>query len=733
VNAEVDEKRGAVNGSSVDVPANMVDPAKATDTVATPPIKRPTWEQAEGSPLPLGVNWIEKEQAFNFAVHSEHAESVTLLLYSPADLVNPFLRVQLDFLHNKSGRIWHCRVPVTKLGAARYYAYSVSGESIPQLHSFDPQKVLLDPYAKCIFFPPGFDRNLAMREGSNAGSAPLGVLADHRSTFDWSGVRLPYHESDAVIYELHVKGFTKNPNSGVDPSRAGTYVGLVEKIPYLKELGVTIVELMPVFQRDPQEGDYWGYMPLNFFAPHAQYASTQVADDLRLEFKNMVKAFHQAEIGVVLDVVYNHTCEGDSKGPIYSFKGLDSAGYYMLSSDPANPYANYSGTGNTLNFGQAQVRKMVIDSLRYWKRGMHIDGFRFDLASVFSRNADGSLNWGEAPIFSEIAADPELGRVRLIAEPWDTAAYQLGRGFPGLTWLQWNGRFRDDTRRFVKGDPGMVPDLMRRIYGSDDLFPDSRADSYHAYQSVNYITSHDGFTLYDLVSYDRKHNEQNGNNNQDGTDANYSWNCGQEGDEGASAAVRALRRQQVKNFCCLLFLSNGTPMFRAGDEFLNTQFGNNNPYNQDNETGWLDWSQLQSNKDIFQFFKNMIAFRKNHPSLSRSRFWREDVSWYGVGPKVDLSPNSHSLAFCLHGASQGDDDLYVMINAYWEQLDFNVQEGTAQEWRRIVDTALPSPDDFSGDGIPLEQPKYLVAPRSIVVLCRPVLSPTTKSDTREGP
>ncbi len=511
-----------MNRSSLDALANMDGPAKAANSVATSLLKRPTWEQAEGSPLPLGVKWIEEEQAFNFAVHSEHAESVALLLYTPADLVNPLLRLQLDFLHNKSGRIWHCRVPLTKIGQARYYAYSVSGQTIPQLHSFDPQKVLLDPYAKCIFFPPGFDRNLAMREGSNAGSAPLGVLIDHLSTFDWSGDRHPHHESDAVIYELHVKGFTKNPNSGVDPSRAGTYAGLVEKIPYLKELGVTVVELMPVFQRDPQEGDYWGYMPLNFFAPHAQYASTHRADEQHLEFKNMVKTFHQADIGVVLDVVYNHTCEGDYKGPIYSFKGLDSAGYYMLSSDPANPYANYSGTGNTLNFGQAHVRKMVIDSLRYWKRGMHIDGFRFDLASVFSRNADGSLNWGEAPIFSEIAADPELGRVRLIAEPWDTAAYQLGRGFPGLTWLQWNGRFRDDVRRFVKGDTGMVPEVMRRIYGSDDLFPDSRADAYHAFQSVNYLTSHDGFTLYDLVSYNRKHNWQNGNNNQDGTDANYS-------------------------------------------------------------------------------------------------------------------------------------------------------------------------------------------------------------------
>jgi isoamylase len=708
-----------VNSSSVDVLAKMDGPAEAVNPVAAPLMKRLIWEQAEGNPLPLGVRWMEEEQAFNFAVHSEHAESVTLLLYSATDLVNPVLTFPFDFLHNKSGRIWHCRIPITKIGEARYYAYSVAGETIPQLHSFDPQKVLLDPYAKCIFFPPAFDRNLAMREGPNAGRAPLGVLTDHHSTFDWAGDRPPHHESDTVIYELHVKGFTKNPNSGVDPSRAGTYAGLVEKIPYLKELGITAVELMPIFQRDPQEGDYWGYMPLNFFAPHAQYASTLRADEQHLEFKNMVKAFHEADIGVVLDVVYNHTCEGDHKGPIYSFKGLDSAGYYMLSSDPANPYANYSGTGNTLNFGQAHVRKMVIDSLRYWKRGMHIDGFRFDLASVFSRNADGSLNWGEAPIFSEIAADPELGRVRLIAEPWDTAAYQLGRGFPGLTWLQWNGRFRDDVRRFVKSDPGMIPDLMRRIYGSDDLFPDNRTDAYHAYQSVNYVTSHDGFTLYDLVSYDRKHNWQNGNNNQDGTDANYSWNCGQEGDEALSPQLRALRRQQVKNFCCLLFLSNGTPMFRAGDEFLNTQFGNNNPYNQDNETGWLDWSQLQANRDIFRFFKKMIAFRKNHPSLSRSRFWREDVSWYGVGPAVDLSHDSRSLAFCLHGASQGDDDIYAMINAYWEELEFNVQEGTAQEWKRIVDTALPSPDDFLDDGIPLTQTKYLLAPRSIVVLCRP--------------
>jgi glycogen operon protein len=265
----------------------------------------------------------------------------------------------------------------------------------------------------------------------------------------------------------------------------------------------------------------------------------------------------------------------------------------------------------------------------------------------------------------------------------------------------------------------MVPDVMRRIYGSDDFFPDSRADAYHAYQSVNYVTSHDGFTLSDLVSYDRRHNWANGNNNKDGTDDNYSWNCGYEGEEdGVPSQVRALRRKQVKNFCCLLMLSNGSPMFRAGDEFLNTQFGNNNPYNQDNETGWLDWNHLRKNADIFRFFKHMIAFRKAHPALSRSRFWREDVFWYGAGPTVDLSKDSRSIAFCLHGASQGDDDIYVMINAYWEEIEFHVQEGTAREWKTIVDTALPSPHDFSDHSLPLEQLKYVVAPRSVVVLLR---------------
>jgi isoamylase len=685
---------------------------------AAAPWKRRTWAQAEGTPLPLGATWIEEERAFNFSVYAERAEKVTLLLYSSSDLANPILRLQFDSLRNKSGRIWHCRISLDQMRNARYYAYSVSGESITGINGFDREKILLDPYAKNVFFPPKFERKAAMEPGPNAEKAPLGVLPGLSIDFDWSEVVSPQPESDAIIYELHVKGFTRNRNSGVHPSRAGTYAGVIEKIPYLKDLGITVVELMPIFQRDPQECDYWGYMPLNFFAPHAQYASCVDIDEQHLEFKNMIKALHKAGIFVVLDVVYNHTCEGDNRGPTYSLKGFDAAGYYMLSSDPTNPYANYAGTGNTLNFSQAHVRKMVMDSLRYWKNEMHIDGFRFDLASVFSRDADGSLNWGNAPIFSEIAADPELSRLALIAEPWDVGAYQLGRGFPGTTWLQWNARFRDHVRRFVRGDAGMIPDLMRCIYGSDDLFPDSREHAYHAFQTVNYVDSHDGFTLYDLVSFNQKNNWKNGHDNQDGMDANYSWNCGHEGDEGASAEVLALRRKQAKNFFCLLMLSNGIPMFRAGDEFLNTQFGNNNPYNQDNEISWLDWSQLQANQDIFRFFKAMIAFRKSHPSLCRSRFWREDIFWYGVGPTVDLSPDSRSLAFCLHGASQDDNDIYVMINAYWQALRFQIQEGKPEDWVRVVDTDLRSPFDFSDPGLPVQHSIYEVAPRSIVVLVR---------------
>jgi isoamylase len=678
-----------------------------------------TWFAKEGSPSPLGVFWIEEEQAFNFALYSKHATEVTLLLYVDSDVVHPCFTYKLSPITNKSGRVWHCRLKRAAIPEARYYGYIVDGPNEPgQGHRFDNQKILFDPYTKCLLFPADFSRDSARLPGSDVGRAPLGTITA-APAFDWTGDRRPVHTSDTVIYEVHVRGFTMRANSGVTSEKRGTYSGVIEKIPYLKELGVTAVELMPVFQQDIQEGSYWGYMPLNFFSPHHGYAATRSSEGVADEFRSMVKALHDAGIEAILDVVYNHTTEGNEDGPTYSYRGIDNDTYYLLQADRIH-YRNDTGTGNTLNCANRYVRRMIIDSLHFWAEEMHVDGFRFDLASIFTRNEDGSINLEDPPVIAEISSSAALARGRLIAEAWDPASYELGRSFPGTSWLQWNGKFRDDLHAFVRGDPGMVPSVMTRIYGSSDLFPDDVMNAYHAFQSLNFITCHDGFCLCDLVSYDQKHNQANGQNNTDGTDDNLSWNCGWEGDEGVPSEVVALRKQQVKNFCCLLFLSNGTPMFCAGDEFMNTQKGNNNPYNQDNETTWLDWDLLVKNQDIFRFFKNMIAFRKAHPSLGRSRFWRDDVRWYGVAGVPDLSFDSHALAFCLRGASQDDKDLYVMINAFWRELTFVVQEGQPTEWLRVVDTSLPSPDDFCEPGTEqrLQSLSYTARPRSTVVLIR---------------
>jgi isoamylase len=681
------------------------------------------WIAAEGAPQPPGVSWLQDFQSYNFTLYSKYAESVTLLLYQESDVTTPQLTRQFNFLRNKTGRVWHCIVPAVAMQSISYYAYSIDGPPPGgplTLHCFDPQKILLDPYARAIFFPPAFDRVAAIRPGSNAGRAPVGVVPRQLECNPKDSRRkcISRHESDAIIYELHVRGFTQNPNSEVPEEKRGKYAGVIEKIPYLKELGVTIVELMPVYQFDPGAGDYWGYSPLSFFAPHSPYAVN--APDAHREFREMVAALHQADIEVVLDVVYNHTCEGNEGGPIYSYKGIDNTAAYLLSGNPAKPYADYSGTGNTLNFSNPYIWQLVLDSLRYWTCEMEVDGFRFDLASVFTRNEDGSLNWDDPPVLGQISSDPELAGLRLIAEPWDASGgYQLGRSFPGITWSQWNAAFRDDARRFIRGDAGMVPALMTRIYGSQDLFPDDLMNAYHAYQSVNFITAHDGFTLYDLLSYNQKRNWANGENNRDGNDANWSWNCGWEGDNDVPEEVMRLRLRQAKNLCCLLFLSAGTPMFRAGDEFLHTQTGNNNPYNQDNETSWLDWKHLKTRAGTFSFFKKMIAFRKAHRTLCRSRFWRSDVVWHGVDKNPDLSNDSRSLAFYLDGASENDVDIYVMLNSYWESLTFTVQHGEAQQWNRVIDTSLDEPRDFvEGVGEQLSSLRYSVGPRSVVVLTR---------------
>ncbi|HVJ67646.1 MAG TPA: alpha-amylase family glycosyl hydrolase [Caulifigura sp.] len=516
---------------------------------------------------------------------------------------------------------------------------------------------------------------------------------------------------------MHVGGFTKNANSGVAADRRGGFAGVIDKIPHLKNLGVTAVELMPTFQFDPQESNYWGYMPLSFFAPHHAYCGLR---DGRNAFREMVRELHRADIEVILDVVYNHTTEGDSHGPIFSLKGIDNTSYYMLNESGPEPYANFSGTGNSLHTANRAVRRLIIDSLQYWVSEMHVDGFRFDLASVFTRNPDGSIGPSEPPIFGEIAAHPELADIRLIAEPWDARGlFQLGQRFPGTLWRQWNAAFRDGIQRFIRGDDAMVPEMMVRLYGSRDLFPDDLEHANHPYQSINYVTSHDGFTLYDLVSYEQKNNWANGLGNTDGPN-DFSWNCGHEGVTSVPDDVEALRKRQVKNFFCLLMLSNGTPMFRMGDEMLQSQSGNNNPFNQDNETSWLDWSRLEAHRDIERFFRKMIAFRKRHCSLSRSRFWRGDVSWHGPQRSVDLSPKSRQLAFCLRGASEQDADIYVMSNADSADVTFGIHDLSAKSWKCIVDTALESPADIADAGSERElaSPTYLVRGRSTVVLIR---------------
>ena len=703
------------------------------------------WETKEGSPSPLGPRWISGEKAYNFAIYSKYANSVRLLLYHPADVVTPVLTCEFDHLKNKTGRVWHARIARSEMRNARYYAYAIDGPPPSgdrfERHAFDPNKILLDPYTKSVFFPPAFDRRAAIGPGSNAGKSPLGVLCEDDSPFDWGDSPRPRHDSDLIIYEMHVRGFTMNPNAGVEEDKRGTFAGIIEKIPYLQELGITAVELMPVFQFDATEPNYWGYMPLNFFSPQGSYSAQQCSCEQRREFQEMVKALHNAGIEVLLDVVYNHTGEGDQRGPTLSFKGIDNSTYYMASEDPEHPYADYTGTGNTLHCANSAVQQLVVDSLHYWAKKMHVDGFRFDLASVFSRKSDGSINLDDPPIFGDIATDVDLAKARMIAEPWEgninAPNYELGvsrpqttspehvgcpmcgmprceccevtaalqRGFPGIGWRQWNDKYRTTLRHFVKSDAGFVSDLMTRIYGSSDVFPDSLQQASRPYQSLNYVSSHDGLTLYDLVSYN--------------TDE--SWNCGgPDGEENISPDVMRLRKKQVKNFISLLLLSNGTPMFRAGDEFLQTQNGNPNPYNLDDPTTWLDWGRLEAHRDIFRFFQKMIGFRKMHPSICRSTFWRDDIKWYGVGKDVDWSHESRSLAYCLHGSSMNDSDLYVMVNAYWQPLSFAIQEGEPGDWKRFVDTDMGSPDDITDPATApaLSSLLYMVQARSVVVLLR---------------
>ena len=679
------------------------------------------WDRKEGTPGPMGVTWIPSLSAWNFALYSRRATGVTLLLYSAADPVTPVFEARLNPRINKSGRIWHFWVPAQQAKGATFYAYRVEGRHDPAIgFCFDSQKILLDPFAPGVYFPPEYDRKAAGRAGPNDGHAPLGILP--HSSWQSSGdvERMPRPSYDLIVYELDVKGFTARANSGVRPENRGTFAGLAEKVPYLKDLGVTAVELMPVQQCDPQEGSFWGYMTLNFFSPNQGYAASNSSEGALQEFHAMVETFHDHGIEVWLDVVYNHTSEGNLEGPTYSYRGIDNQSYYLLTED--HRYRNDTGCGNTLRCDHPVVRSLILESLTFWINRMQVDGFRFDLASVFTRKSDGGRDLEHPSLISDISFLGARHGVRMIAEAWDIESYLLGRAFPGLNWRQWNGKYRDDLRDFVRGVSGRVGALMQRLYGSDDLFPDDPENSYRPFQSVNFITAHDGFCLYDLVSYDYKHNEANGHGNTDGTDDNRSWNCGWEGDDRVPEEILALRHRQARDFMCLLMLSNGTPMFSAGDEFLATRRGNNNPYNQDNEINYIDWDLLRANRDVFRFVQGMIAFRKSHPSIARSQFWREDVSWYGAkGKHPDFSPGGQSLAYCLRGGAVNDDDIYVMVNAGTNDIRFEIQEGKASGRFLVADTGIPAPGDFveSGGRQRLASSTYLVGERSVVVLCKP--------------
>jgi glycogen operon protein len=670
----------------------------------------------------MGATWVASFHAWNFALYSRRATAVTLLIYSAGDTANPILEQRLEPRLNKSGRIWHFWLPAERVPGAAYYAWRVEGRHDPAAgYRFDPEKVLLDPFAPAVHFPPDYNRIAAGLPGRNDGRAPLGVLprAEVSRANGTEVERPPRPCHDLVVYELHVKGFTARANSGVSERNRGTFAGLAEKIPYLKSLGITAVELMPIHQCDPQEGSFWGYMPLNFFSPHRGYSAGETSEQAEEEFRAMVEEFHANGMEVWLDVVYNHTAEAGPDGPVYSYRGIDNQSYYILNGDRSQ-YRNDTGCGNTLRCDHPVVRTLILESLIYWIDSMKVDAFRFDLASVFTRRSDGGSDLEHPSLIADISLLAARHGVRMIAEAWDIESYLLGTAFPGLNWRQWNGKYRDDIRDFVRGVSGRVGALIQRLYGSDDLFPDNAEESYRPFQSVNFITAHDGFCLYDLVSYDRKHNEANGHNNTDGTDDNRSWNCGWEGDAGVPPGVMALRRRQVRNFMALLMLTNGTPMFCAGDEFLATRRGNNNPYNQDNEINYLDWDLLEKNRDVFRFVQGMIAFRKAHPSIARSQYWRDDVTWYGAaGKTVDFSPGGQTLAYCMRGASVGDDDIYAMINAGAHDVVFQVQEGRPAEWVLVADTGLPAPRDYvdPGDRKKLTSPGYTVIGRSVVVLC----------------
>ncbi len=699
-----------------------------------------------GAPMPLGVHFTRN--GIQFSIFSRNATAVTLLLFESDGPGSSYVEIPLSSQTNKTGDIWHILVEGLKEG--QLYGYRIDGPYSPeQGHRFNKHKLLIEPYARAItgidkwdfhsalgYDPASPDKDFSRSDTDNAADVPKGI-ALYRAR-DEKDVPPEIAERDYIVYELHVRGFTIDESSGV--AHRGTYKGLVEKIPYLKDLGVTAVELMPVQEfnendnanLNPLTGErlknFWGYNTVCFFAPKASYASSRGMGDQVAEFKDMVRAFHDAGIHVILDVVFNHTAEGDETGPTFSFRGIDNSIYYILDEDKRY-YRNFSGCGNTLNCNHPLVRGFILEVLRYWVIDLKVDGFRFDLASVLGRDQNGDI-MKNAPLIEIIGEDPILRNTKIIAEAWDAAgAYQVG-GFPGR-WAEWNGKYRDDVRKFWRGDKNSVGKFATRITGSSDLYEKSGKGPL---ESINFITCHDGFTLNDLVSYNEKHNLANGENNHDGEIYNLSSNWGVEGPE-ADNQIALIRLRIIKNFIATLFLSQGIPMLLAGDEFRRTQGGNNNAYCQDNQISWINWGLLETNSDLHRFTREMIRFRKKHPVLRKENFFtglaapgkaHPDLTWHSSSiDEPDWEPDSHAIAMLVNGEyaemPEGvrDNDLYIIFNASASGSNFSIPDPpSGRGWKVALDTSNAAPSDIFLTG---EEPKvrgdqYFVHEHSTVVL-----------------
>ncbi len=692
-----------------------------------------------GRSFPLGAQYQPHgpRPGVNFSIYSRSSTALDLLLFERVDDALPARVIPLAPHGNRTFFYWHVEVPGLLPG--QLYGFRAYGPYEPAAGlRFDSSKLLLDPYGRAVAFPPAYDRAAAARFGEdNAAVAPKSVVVD-LSGYDWQQDAPPRRPwAQTVIYELHPAGFTRHPNSGLPADRRGTFAGLAQKIPYLVDLGVTAVELLPVFAFDPQDAppgrtNYWGYSPLSFFALHPFYSASRTPQGVLDEFRDMVRAFHRSGLEVILDVVFNHTTENDAAGPTISLRGLENPAYYILERD-RRFYANYTGTGNTLNASHPVTRRMILDSLRYWVTEMHVDGFRFDLASVFARDEHGQPQ-ANPPLLWDIESDPCLAGVKLIAEAWDAGGlYQVG-SFVGDQWKEWNGRFRDDIRAWVKGDPGSIHSLPSRMLGSPDIYEHEQREPE---QSINFAASHDGFTLNDVVSYNHRHNEANGEDNRDGQRDNRSWNHGVEGPT-RDPVIERLRARQVKNLFAYTLLAAGTPMLQMGDEVRRTQMGNNNAYCQDNEISWFDWSQVEPQAGLRRFVRELIRFRRgvladpeDEGKTLAEELREAQIAWHGVRlNQPDWSPNSHSLAMTIASRPQPGGGsgrtpahprclVHFLFNAFWEALDFELPPlPPGENWRRILDTNLAPPDDICRmrDAPVVEGLRYRVGNRSVAVL-----------------